>query len=606
MRGGYHVPNTTVNVKTAHIGQDVMQREKSPDAVFAQARDDGVNLALLTAYSYYIAEGVDPENTTVAKELSAWQASGKARTTVLVPAGRLAARRIVHANRTWEFRLNLGNITMDPGSWWVGEELLGTEPQVQLTSTPPIAAFKTSEAQQGSSQCDCLQWDTLYSSMRVLCGQGPEFFFALNKTSMPVMDPRLDSVRAGPGNDFCTKFFERMKSNLGVRIRFNMDSTQAGRQWYDASWCYVDGACPTAELGGGERIPGTDVSWKFTRRGRDATLGELAPDSLIKVAAKDDFDLGTAMGYAYYVSVGEEKEAFDQAWELSTAATGLTTVLQPGWSLYPRKIVQGDAAWLVEYNPENDNDTPGTWWRGRNVSGVPVDTVSDVGLARRRFPNSEAAGLSTSNSEEEQPASCKCLNWTHVYNSELAACGQGLEFYFAMPDNATALPRGDERLEALRSSVVGAEICTGFFEKFNNNLGVRVKFETRPSEAGQFWYDASWCYVSSACPAEHLRGGAPIPGTQVSWKITQKGQDSSLSDLDAATVFKVGKGLGFNPGTVAGFAYYVEPVGVTTPAASYANMLDAGHSGETLVVRQRWQKAPFVVKKGRDTWELPV
>merc|ERR1719150_3521158 len=79
--------------------------------------------------------------------------------------------------------------------------------------------------------CACLPWADVYRNHGVTCGQGLEFYAWLgSKEALPKNDPRLQEVRYNLGDEFCSKFFERMDSNRAVRMKFNTPPGDKGKE----------------------------------------------------------------------------------------------------------------------------------------------------------------------------------------------------------------------------------------------------------------------------------------------------------------------------------------------------------------------------------------
>lgn len=134
----------------------------------------------------------------------------------------------------------------------------------------------------------------------------------------------------------------------------------------------------------------------------------------------------------------------------------------------------------------------------------------------------------------QQPVgtSCDCLSWADIFARKEVVCGQALEFLYSrvraghLRTPSVLLAADARQIDAQAR----AQVCDQFFEKFEGNQCVNKLKNLSPIDA-RARNAGSWCYVASECPNKLLRGGAPVPGTRLSWKTCQAGQDEILRDM---------------------------------------------------------------------------
>lgn len=140
---------------------------------------------------------------------------------------------------------------------------------------------------------------------------------------------------------------------------------------------------------------------------------------------------------------------------------------------------------------------------------------------------------------------CACLNWKEVYKSDMAMCGESLEYYVA------GWSLGYKRREVVNAFAFAgneAQMCGDFYKKLDSDRCVNVgPFARGTSE----WWGGSWCYVSNEC--NDLYGGRRLSETtsdwkdwlvsfvndarlskisEVSWKLCRPGKDPRLRDME--------------------------------------------------------------------------
>merc|ERR1719401_198463 len=182
---------------------------------------------------------------------------------------------------------------------------------LSLLAAAPAMAVKLSQ-QTTRDGCSCLPWSEVYRLHGVKCGQGMEFYAWLgNADALKENDKRLQEVKYNLGDEFCTKFFEKMESNRAVKMKFNTPPSEAGKSW-DKSWCYTSSECGIEDLDGGGYVPHKPVHWKIANNHHDVMMSAMRPDAIFRAAKNEavgtGFDLSVMTGYAYYMSMGEDAE----------------------------------------------------------------------------------------------------------------------------------------------------------------------------------------------------------------------------------------------------------------------------------------------------------
>lgn len=260
--------------------------------------------------------------------------------------------------------------------------------------------------------CQCLDWQRVYKEYHVLCGQGLEYFAFLghNQTAMSMTDQRLKDVkskRAQAGNDQtlgesqCEEYFQKLPKNFGVRIKFSTLLDDAGKHWWDNSWCYVKQECQ--KLNGGDRVDGTRVNWKITQQGfhdvrdplsdktADHTFQQMEPTDLIKMAQHTKIDLTVMFGYAYYTHKYLDIPYFQGQGFGMTAnetcemvvQTGLPTLVVASNKKSTKRVVKGKNVWeLEEQKQETKEHKPlVSLWSVKKIVSAPkeAEVFVDVG-----------------------------------------------------------------------------------------------------------------------------------------------------------------------------------------------------------------------------------
>jgi len=247
-------------------------------------------------------------------------------------------------------------------------------------ATPVTAVtLKTNaSAKGGGSGCDCLPWNEVYRNHGVVCGQGMEFYAWLGNTeALRPDDKRLKEVKYNIGDEFCTKFFEKLEGNRAVKVKFNTPPSEFKKPW-DQSWCYTSPECAREDLNGGGYVPKKTVHWKYADNEHDVILKEMHPRSLMRLAAKEaggtGVDMSILTGYAYYMSVsgdGDEINPEDRKvaenFQRKQDGKFMVTVLQPANHLAPRMLVMGREAYKMKQNIGHQTKAPGSWWAGFKI-----------------------------------------------------------------------------------------------------------------------------------------------------------------------------------------------------------------------------------------------
>jgi len=143
---------------------------------------------------------------------------------------------------------------------------------------------------------------------------------------------------------------------------------------------------------------------------------------------------------------------------------------------------------------------------------------------------------------------CSCLNWKDAYEHHNAVCGQGLERFAdtlwmdkfrvtAFPTDVTTLEYKDK------------EICKHLYKRmdFNYAMNTRIAPMAVPDvypkpkvNLQELSYPKTWCYVKATktCSMPH---GHHVPGTDLSVKIVEPGEDIALRDLPMEKILHLAK-----------------------------------------------------------------
>uniref|UniRef100_A0A6T1N416 Uncharacterized protein n=1 Tax=Alexandrium monilatum TaxID=311494 RepID=A0A6T1N416_9DINO len=165
---------------------------------------------------------------------------------------------------------------------------------VLLTCLGSTAAILRAPAIDGiyigqEDACTCMNWKETYDSGLVNCGRSLEFFLVTKRG--------VSGVKAAHmiGDEFCGKFFSRIKTNFCVNTDFNHKPRgfpgMAAKQW-----CYVSSDCEN--LHGGWALPGLSVSVKACNSS-DSMLRNMSPEQLDAIRGNQDLDLGLLAKFSY-------------------------------------------------------------------------------------------------------------------------------------------------------------------------------------------------------------------------------------------------------------------------------------------------------------------
>mmetsp|Transcript_101268 Transcript_101268/g.287144 ORF Transcript_101268/g.287144 Transcript_101268/m.287144 type:complete len:253 (-) Transcript_101268:106-864(-) len=132
-----------------------------------------------------------------------------------------------------------------------------------------------------------------------------------------------------------------------------------------------------------------------------------------------------------------------------------------------------------------------------------------------------------------QDTACKCKNWKEVYDSKLAACGDGLEIMTTPGDGVPVMYRTTEATKTI--------VCQRFYQKLNLDMCVN-------RNVGKD--EGTWCYVDKTC--NRLHGGQQLGN--LSWKMCGRG-DASLRDQTPDKLFNLALSADIWFGGVTKMAY---------------------------------------------------
>lgn len=181
--------------------------------------------------------------------------------------------------------------------------------------------------------------------------------------------------------------------------------------------------------------------------------------------------------------------------------------------------------------------------------------------------------------------SCSCLPYAEAYRTYGVECGQTFETPRQLPATGEiSVGKGSDELELYRH-YYGEEFCDRFFKRNEHNYCVRTRFMASPEDNTRY-ANASWCYVSKTCT--ELNGGAPVEGTEASWKICQK-EETRLSDMSVKSIIQLARYQDVDGGFLPAWAYpYVDEDPETYLADNGTRVLQLQKLGQPVFV---WPKA---------------
>jgi len=137
--------------------------------------------------------------------------------------------------------------------------------------------------------CACLEWQEVYSTFLAHCGDGYEYFPAIQKGVPKEAAPKYLE------QSFCKDFFQKLDDNECVNMVH--DNTQ--NMWYSGkTWCWVPKGCPmVSEEAYDYRV---HAKVKFCSPG-DLALGHFLPSELEAYSQDHDLDIGLLSKFAYPV-----------------------------------------------------------------------------------------------------------------------------------------------------------------------------------------------------------------------------------------------------------------------------------------------------------------
>lgn len=193
---------------------------------------------------------------------------------------------------------------------------------ILATMATMVAATKMSflHTEASRDSCTCKNWKETYAN-GVDCGSNLEFFLATGKTSLS--NPLLSQVKAGMGDEFCTRFYETLDDNYCVNVNMGDDQGE---------WCFVDSSCSNLR-GGAPTLGG--VSWKKCEHGQDKMLRDYSPEQLAELAATAKLDLGLLHKMSYPLYKGHLWKEVSGFWNVPV--TAISTVPQ-GVPLSPKLL----------------------------------------------------------------------------------------------------------------------------------------------------------------------------------------------------------------------------------------------------------------------------
>eukprot|EP00747_Dinoflagellata_sp_TGD_P088361 gnl/TRDRNA2_/TRDRNA2_163970_c0_seq6.p1 gnl/TRDRNA2_/TRDRNA2_163970_c0~~gnl/TRDRNA2_/TRDRNA2_163970_c0_seq6.p1 ORF type:complete len:595 (-),score=156.44 gnl/TRDRNA2_/TRDRNA2_163970_c0_seq6:104-1888(-) len=492
------------------------------------------------------------------------------------------------------------------------------------------------ENQEAEDSCTCLSFHEAYAEHGVKCGQGYEFWL-MTKNDEPLEKDAewLKALGSQPAayDNFCTKFYMSMRENYCPSVK--MERTPDAKGLEAGSWCYVSAECKHASP-----VPDSKAAVKMCEEGKDILMSTMTPAKLLTYAQDSNLNLFTTFQHAYqYIDhsakakeVGnfnmgataedqkkqEEETALrvKQAENLLSNAKAPSILYPSGDSMQKKWIAYGKQRWNLMYDLDVYMGTPmdllptSHTFFAMCMEGCSGEAASfyenqpghaspwGVKPVTANSPQSFAA----IKSETSVADTCKCLPWKDVYGSERVECGQGLEF--AALDPATTYdiskPFGakDAGFQALQAkskegNPVGKDntptdkFCQGFFERIQADVCVNQQFQaaTEAADKGQ------WCYVSKEC--QSLHGGAVVPGTDVSTKVCQQGEDLRLRDMKPSELLPFALNQNVEAGMLMGFAYRTTDEDASTLSQEQIQKLQA--SGEPTHVTSL--STPFATHK---------
>eukprot|EP00747_Dinoflagellata_sp_TGD_P088357 gnl/TRDRNA2_/TRDRNA2_163970_c0_seq2.p1 gnl/TRDRNA2_/TRDRNA2_163970_c0~~gnl/TRDRNA2_/TRDRNA2_163970_c0_seq2.p1 ORF type:complete len:597 (-),score=143.71 gnl/TRDRNA2_/TRDRNA2_163970_c0_seq2:104-1894(-) len=456
------------------------------------------------------------------------------------------------------------------------------------------------EEERAAKSCTCLSFHEAYAEYGVKCGQGYEFWI-MSKNEKPVAkDDKFLELMSSPQqqvtyDEYCTKFYMSMRENYCPSVRMERDPDATGLA--AASWCYVSAECQEASP-----VPDSKAALRTCDEGKDVLMKTMTPAKLLTYAQDNNLNLLTTFQHAYQYfdrsakakEVGnfnmgataedQKKQEEETALRVKQAEDLLASAKAPSL-LYPsadhmqkKWIAYGTQRWNLMFDLDVYMGTPmdllptSHTFFAMCMEGCSGEAASfyenqpghaspwGVKPVTANSPQSFAA----IKSETSVADTCKCLPWKDVYGSERVECGQGLEF--AALDPATTYdiskPFGakDAGFQALQAkskegNPVGKDntptdkFCQGFFGRIQADVCVNQQFQatTEVADKGQ------WCYVSKEC--QNLHGGAVVPGTDLSTKVCQKGEDLRLRDMKPSELVPFALNHGVEASMLMGYAY---------------------------------------------------
>jgi len=178
----------------------------------------------------------------------------------------------------------------------------------------------------------------------------------------------------------------------------------------------------------------------------------------------------------------------------------------------------------------------------RGLAGLVCLLAGVVGGASAHLRHLRSAAAHRQPALEGSQDACGCLSWQHVYKARGVKCGQGNELHVVTKSLKPLW---------LAQKMVGDEFCEKFFHRIPASFCVNVDQNNAPA----WWFGGQWCYVSSEC--KQLRGGHPVQGTNVSWKMCTDAQDETLREKTPEELDEIRGKLDLDLGLLVKFAYPV-------------------------------------------------
>lgn len=236
--------------------------------------------------------------------------------------------------------------------------------------TVALAGVAYAKLELKDRSCSCLSWSEVYTPGKgAVCGQALEYLRSTDPGphAVPSTDPGLKVARnSEPLGHLCREFFQRFGGNQCVNQMRDLQPEDSNK-WYAGSWCYVSNGCP--DLGGGERVPGTRLSWKGCQADKDTSLRDLTPEEIIDVSAEHDLDASFLFQYAYFTK-GQDPNSLTELELQTIRGSNLPTMLLPAKKATPRMLVVKNQYWSLEEDLKyRDPQHPGTFWRWSMLKG---------------------------------------------------------------------------------------------------------------------------------------------------------------------------------------------------------------------------------------------